>query len=315
VEVEHRRSSRTQSVKASWSGSESPIRESGEDTQTHRLIVVATPIGNLEDISFRAIRTLREADVIAAEDTRRTRGLLSHLGIAGKRLVSLHAHNELDQVPRLVDLMTQGRIVALVSDAGTPGISDPGSHLVAACMRAGIKVTAVPGPSALSAALSLSGFEGNRFLFEGFLPRKGRERRERLNGLCSAVDMPVVLFEAPHHLESTLVDLMAVCGEERQVFIARELTKVYEELWVGSLREALSGFLIDKPRGEYVIVLSPRQRERAGANIADEDLLPLFERVLAEGNSKRDAIAIVSEELGLPRNKVYAALNRLHDAV
>jgi 16S rRNA (cytidine1402-2'-O)-methyltransferase len=278
--------------------------------ETGKLVVVATPIGNLEDITFRAVRVLREADVVVAEDTRKTRGLLTYLGITGKRLVSLHAHNEVDRVPHLIDLLKQDKMVALVSDAGTPGISDPGSHLVAACMRAGLEVTAVPGPSALSTAISLSGFGGGRFLFEGFLPRKGKERRERLHELGIVTEMPVILFEAPHHLGSTLADLMEVCGEERQVFIARELTKVYEELWLGSLGEALSAPLVDQPRGEYVIVLGPRHQEHT--TISEEELLVFLEQLMAKGGSRRDLATAASKKLGLSRNKVYAVLNQLH---
>lgn len=203
-----------------------------------KLVVVGTPIGNLGDLAPRAVEVLRTADVVAAEDTRRARALLSAAGVPARgRLVSVHAHNEGERAARLVDRALDGAVVAVVSDAGMPGISDPGAALVRAAAAAGVPVEVVPGPSAVLAALAVSGLPSDRFAFEGFLPRRGRSRDRRLAGIAAS-DRTVVVFESPRRVPGTLADLARVCGPGRPVVVARELTKLHEEVWRGSAREA-----------------------------------------------------------------------------
>jgi 16S rRNA (cytidine1402-2'-O)-methyltransferase len=224
---------------------------------TGRLVLVGTPIGNLGDLAPRAVEALRAADVIAAEDTRRTRTLLTHAGIrAGGRLQSVHAHNERARATELVAAMRGGQTIAYVTDAGMPGISDPGEELVRACLDAGVPVEVVPGPSAALTALVLSGFPTERFVFEGFLPRKGRARAERLEAIA-AETRTVVCFEAPTRVAATLADLARACGGDRGVAVARELTKLHEEVWRGTLEGALAEIGEQPTRGEYVVVVAP----------------------------------------------------------
>src|SRR5439155_10386781 len=209
------------------------------------LYVVATPIGNLGDITLRALETLRAADVVAAEDTRVTSGLLRHFGIEAK-LVAVHAHNERKSAERVVAWIADGKSVALVSDAGTPGVSDPGAHLVAAVREAGQRVVPIPGASALTAALCASGFAFDGVIFAGFLPVKGRERRQRLAALAAA-PWAIVLFEAPHRIEATLADLHAALGD-RAVVVAREITKRFEAITRLPLSQALAWIAADEDR-------------------------------------------------------------------
>lgn len=222
------------------------------------LWVCATPIGNLQDVSLRLLQTLREADLVAAEDTRRTLKLLNHFGIK-KTLVSFHEHNARRQTPRLVERLRSGASVALVTDAGTPGISDPGAQLVEAAWAAGVAVRVVPGPSAVVAALAVSGFPGQPYWFEGFLPSRARARRERLQAL-RGLDATLVFFEAPHRLQESLRDLAEVLGD-RPAALARELTKVHEEVHRGSLpelaRRAAAGEI--PAAGEITLVVGPPQ--------------------------------------------------------
>jgi 16S rRNA (cytidine1402-2'-O)-methyltransferase len=267
------------------------------------LVLVATPIGNLGDLAPRAVEVLRDADLIACEDTRRTRALLTHEGIrAGARLRAVHAHNEAEQARDIVGLVREGGTVALVTDAGMPGVSDPGARVVEACVKAGLDVRVVPGPSAALAALVVSGFPADRFSFEGFLPRKGRERRERLAEL-GAERRPVVLFESPHRVAETLADLAAACGPDRPVAIARELTKVHEEVWRGRLGDAAARAAAGPdPRGEHVVVLGPGA---APAPADDEAVRTALRDALTRGLSKRDAVAGVAQELGVPKRRAY----------
>ncbi|MFI5054664.1 MAG: 16S rRNA (cytidine(1402)-2'-O)-methyltransferase, partial [Acidimicrobiia bacterium] len=221
------------------------------------LVLVATPIGNLGDLSTRAVETLRDADVIAAEDTRRTRALLTYSGIAAAgRLRAVHAHNEQEGAGWIVDAIRNGARVAYVTDAGMPGISDPGERLVRACLDAELPVEVVPGPSAVHTALVLSGFPTDRFAFEGFLPRRGVARRERITALVSE-PRTTVLFEAANRVLGTLTKLLEVCGPLREVAVARELTKQFEEVWRGTLDDAVDHVTTTEPRGEHVIVLAP----------------------------------------------------------
>ncbi len=221
------------------------------------LYIVGTPIGNLEDITLRALKTLAEADLIAAEDTRRTRKLLSRCEIAGKRLESHHDHNKGARTPGLLRRLEQGESVALVTDAGTPGLSDPGYYLVKRAIEAGIDVVPIPGPSALTAALSSSGLPTDRFAFEGFLPVKSGRRQRRLEEL-SRETRTVVLFESPHRIAKLLSELEERMAG-RQVVIARELTKIHEEFLRGTVREVAEKIGRRKARGEYVVLIAPEK--------------------------------------------------------
>jgi 16S rRNA (cytidine1402-2'-O)-methyltransferase len=275
------------------------------------LVLVGTPIGNLDDLSPRAVEALRVADVIAAEDTRRTRALLSHAGIsAGSRLRAVHADNEHAVATRIVDEIRGGARVAVVTDAGMPGISDPGAALVRACLDAALTVEAVPGPSAALTALVVSGLPTDRFVFEGFLPRKGRARTERLAALAGE-SRTMVVFEAPGRVRATLSDLAEACGADRPVAVARELTKMFEDVWRGRLGDAVTHAERTEPRGEHVFVVGPAAERAPADDAAIEDAI---RAALADGRSARDAATEVAAELGVPRRRAYAAATRLRAA-
>jgi 16S rRNA (cytidine1402-2'-O)-methyltransferase len=270
------------------------------------LILVATPIGNLGDLSPRAIDTLRHADVIAAEDTRRTRTLLTHAGIpAGRRLRAVHEHNEAQLAVELVKEIAGGARVAYVTDAGMPAISDPGERLVRACLDAGLKVESVPGPSAVLTALVLSGLPTRRFAFEGFLPRRGRARTQVIDAIATET-RTVVLFESPARLRATLAELTDVCGRDRRVAIVRELTKVYEEIWRGTLGQALDA-VPSEPRGEHVLVLGPADP----VDVDDDALDDVVQKALDAGLSARDAAARAAGDLGVAKRRAYDSATRL----
>ena len=270
-----------------------------------RLVLVGTPIGNLGDLAPRAVEILTTADVIAAEDTRRTRALLTHAGIRARgRLVAVHEHNEAEQAIDLASTVAGGALVAVVTDAGMPGISDPGSRLVGACAEAGLVVEVVPGPSAVLAALVVSGIAADRFTFEGFLPRKGAERRTRVEELA-ARSHTTVLFEAPGRVAATLEDLAKVCGDDRRVAIARELTKVHEEVVRATLGEAVAHVGAHPPRGEHVIVLAGAP---PAAPATDAELQAAVRDELTKGDSTRATADRVSDRLGVSRRRAYAAV-------
>lgn len=270
---------------------------------TGALVVVATPIGNLGDLSPRAAEALASVDVVACEDTRRTRGLLTHAGIPGSgRLVAVHAHNEVDRADDLVQRMLAGARVAYVTDAGTPGVSDPGARLVAACVAAGIAVEVVPGASAVLAALVLSGFVADRFTFEGFLPRRGRDRSARLAAIA-ADERVQVLYEAPGRVAATVADLAAACGPDRPVAIAREITKVHEEVVRLPLGAAATRLAAAEGRGEYVIVLGPEVPRVV--EVDDAVLLAAVRAAMTAGASRRDAATAVARDHGVARRRVY----------
>jgi 16S rRNA (cytidine1402-2'-O)-methyltransferase len=256
---------------------------------TGRLVLVGTPLGNLGDLSPRAVQALAEADLVACEDTRRTGKLLELAGVHPHRLAAVHEHNEASMVPALLARLERGETVALVSDAGMPVISDPGARLVKAAAAAGHDVTTVPGPSAGVAALAISGLPSERWAFEGFLPRKGRDRAGRLDEIAGE-RRTVVLYEAPHRIGATLDDLRRTCGPDRPVVIARELTKRHEEIWRGTLGTAA----VEQPRGEYVVVLggAPESEE-----VSDDMIAAALEQ---------DTVAAVARGLGVSRNRVYA---------
>jgi 16S rRNA (cytidine1402-2'-O)-methyltransferase len=273
-------------------------------------VLVATPIGNLGDISSRAVEALASADVIAAEDTRRTRPMLTALGIpAGHRLVSFHGPQEAELAARLVErIVERGERLVCVTDAGMPGISDPGERLVVAALAAGVAVEVVPGASAALAALVLSGLPTGRFVFEGFLPRKGRQRAARLEAL-RLEDRTIVLFEAPHRLEATLADLAEAFGPDRPVAVAREITKLFETVWRGTLGAAASSDG-PQPRGEQVIVLGPAPPVPP-EDPGDDDVETALREELAGGASTRDAAAAVAGRLGINRRRAYALATSL----
>ncbi|MFS8884905.1 16S rRNA (cytidine(1402)-2'-O)-methyltransferase [Synechococcus sp. H70.2] len=233
------------------------------------LYLVATPIGNREDITLRALRVLQEVDWVAAEDTRHSGQLLSHFQISA-RLISYHEHNASRRIPQILKYLAAGQSVALISDAGTPAISDPGQELVRACIQAGIPVIPVPGPVAAVAALTASGLPTERFVFEGFLPLKPRQRQARLQQLAQE-ERTIVLYEAPHRLQQTLQDLLVHCGPQRQIVLARELTKWHESFWRGSLAAALEHCLAQPPRGEFTLVLEGRPSLEKGEEISPSE--------------------------------------------
>jgi 16S rRNA (cytidine1402-2'-O)-methyltransferase len=265
------------------------------------LVLVGTPIGNLGDLTPRAAEALAGADAVCCEDTRRTGKLLSLAGIERRPLVVVNEHTEGREIPRVLDRLARGERVALVSDAGMPGISDPGERLVAAAVAAGHPVEVVPGPSASLAALVVSGLPAGRFVFEGFLPRKGAGRSERLAAVA-AEPRTCVLYEAPHRLARTLADLAAACGDDRRVVVARELTKLHEEVWRGILGEAHAWAAEHRPPGEMVIVLAGAP---AAAPPGDEDVLAALRDELEAGATTRDAARAVAERLSVPRRRAY----------
>ena len=267
------------------------------------LVLVSTPIGNLGDLSPRARDALASADLLCCEDTRRTRALLTHAGISGVRTMSLHAHNEASRIEVVLRLLAEGKTVAVVSDAGTPVVSDPGVHLVAAAAGAGAVVTAVPGPSAALAALVVSGLPVDRFCFEGFLPRRGGERAGRLRAIA-AETRTVVLFEAPGRLAGTLGQLAEACGPERDVVVGRELTKLHEEVWRGTLGEAAEHFSGREVRGEVALVLAGAFPS-AGAEPENAVVAAAVGDRLAAGDSMRVAADTVAAGLGVSRRRAY----------
>ena len=267
-----------------------------------RLSVVATPIGCLEDITLRALRILREADLILAEDTRHTRTLCSKHGIETP-LRSFHAHTNDDKVDRLVTELADGAHYALVSDAGTPVVSDPGVYLVSRAADAGIKVEAIPGPSAVLAALCVAGLPVRRFVFEGFLPRGGGDRTRALERIAQS-GITVVLFESPHRIHATLDDLERGLGADRQIALCRELTKMHEQTIRGTVAEVRSE-LSDPARGEITIVIEARP---ADAPVEDLDLEALVVEWKREGLSTKEMTQRLQREFGWKRNAAYQAI-------
>jgi 16S rRNA (cytidine1402-2'-O)-methyltransferase len=280
-----------------------------------RLVLVATPIGNLGDLSPRAHEVLAAADLICCEDTRRTRALLSASGISAKgaygdRLLSLHGHNEAARLDRVATAVAGGATVAVVSDAGTPGISDPGAWLAAQIAAAGETVSAVPGPSSVLGALVVSGLPTDRFCVEGFLPRKGPERRRRMAGLMADA-RTTVLLEAPSRVAATLGEL-AAGNDTRPVAVVRELTKVHEEVWRGTLREAAAVFAAREVRGEVVVVVGGAP---AAAPAADDEVEGAVRAALGDDPSAgpRQVAELVAVSLGVPRRRAYEAALRIRD--
>jgi 16S rRNA (cytidine1402-2'-O)-methyltransferase len=268
---------------------------------TGTLHLVATPIGNLGDMTARAIDTLRSCPIVCCEDTRHSGRLLQHFGISPQRMIVVNEHTEYDAARTIVELLQSGTDVALVTDAGSPGISDPGEYVVAEAVRAGARVTAAPGASALVMALTTSGLPTKRFVFEGFLPRSGEQRAERIAAVCDE-QRTIVLYEAPHRLHRTLGDLLAACGEQRRVVVTRELTKLHEEIVRGTLGDVVAQLGLTEPRGEYVIVLDCAPEPTAAT---DDDVVHALRAKFVAGASTRDAAAEVAEQLGVSRRRAY----------
>ena len=266
------------------------------------LYLVPTPIGNLGDISHRCRETLENADFIAAEDTRVSLKLLNHLGIK-KSLVSYYEHNKAFKGDKIVERILAGETCALVSDAGSPAISDPGEDLVRQCAQAGITVCAIPGPCAAITALSISGQATGRFCFEGFLSTSKKSRREHLESLKQE-QRTMIFYEAPHKLLSTLEDLSEAFGPERPISLCRELTKLHEEVVRTTLAEAVARYTQAPPKGEFVLVVAGAPAQKAEAASTD-DAAARVSQLMAEGLSRKDAVKQTAKELDLPKNVVY----------
>ncbi|MCI8550280.1 MAG: 16S rRNA (cytidine(1402)-2'-O)-methyltransferase [Lachnospiraceae bacterium] len=274
-----------------------------------QLYICATPIGNLEDITLRVLRILKEVDLIAAEDTRNTIKLLNHFGIKTP-MTSYHEHNKVDKARYLVEQMEAGVNVALVTDAGTPAISDPGEELVRQCYEAGISLTSLPGPAACVTALTVSGLSTRRFCFEAFLPSDKKERREILKELEKET-RTVILYEAPHRLSRTLKELYETLGD-REVSICKELTKTFEQVFQTTLKAAVSRFETEEARGEQVIVVAGKRREELKAEEEESwQRLSLSEHMdyyLAKGIERKEAMRMVAKDRGIPKREVYQGL-------
>ena len=266
------------------------------------LYLVATPIGNLEDITFRAIRILQTADLIAAEDTRHTAKLLKHYQITTP-VISYHQHTHQAKVKEILTTLKQGKAIALVTDAGIPAISDPGYELVKACIEAEIEIISLPGANAALTALVASGLNTDRFVFEGFLPTKKKLRSDRL--ICLQRETRTIIFyEAPHRLLKTLADLGSILGLQRQVVLARELTKLYEEFWRGSLGEAIAYYQEHQPKGEYTIVVEG-DRESSQLELSEAEIKAELEKLLQQGMSKTEASRHLAQYTSFSRREIY----------
>ncbi len=287
---------------------------------TASLYLVATPIGNREDITLRALRILQAVDWVAAEDTRHSGQLLKHFQISA-RLISYHEHNVAQRIPQLLGYLSAGQSVALISDAGTPAISDPGEELVRACIQAGIPVVPIPGPVAAITALIASGLSTRRFVFEGFLPSKPSQRQARLRQLAQE-ERTLILYEAPHRLRQTLQDLLDHCGPERQIVLGRELTKLHETFWRGSLAAALEHCNTQPPRGEFTLLIEGSVNSdhgleglenfrsgRSGKSLSEADIRQELTQLLAQGLSRSAASRQLAQSLqgspGWTKRRLY----------
>jgi 16S rRNA (cytidine1402-2'-O)-methyltransferase len=271
------------------------------------LYVVATPIGNLEDITYRAVRVLREAGLIACEDTRQTRKLLDHYGIATPT-ISYHEHNEIQRAEELVRKLEEGVAIAQVSDAGMPGISDPGYRVIKLAIERGISVIPIPGPSALTAALVGSGLPADVFEFRGFLPAKSGQRRTVLESFLGA-SHTIVVYEAPHRIREALEDIVGVLGSERPVVIARELTKIHEEFIRGTAAEVLARLQAVEPRGEITLLIGPGESQIRP--VAIKDVASRLEEIMREQKvDEKAALKVLAKEQGLSKSEVYRELQR-----
>ena len=274
------------------------------------LYLVATPIGNLEDMTFRAVRILKEADLIAAEDTRNSIKLLNHFEI-DTPMTSYHEFNKVEKAHTLIAKLKEGQNIAVVTDAGTPGISDPGEELVAMCYEEGIEVTSVPGPAACITAVTMSGQACRRFAFEAFLPKDKKERRRILEELKNET-RTIIIYEAPHHLIATLKELTETLGEDRGITLCRELTKKHEEKEKTTLGGALKSYETKDPRGEYVLVLAGKSKaeviEEARAAFEEMTIQEHMDMYLNQGMDKKEAMKAVAKDRGVSKRDIYNAL-------
>ncbi|MBH8552151.1 16S rRNA (cytidine(1402)-2'-O)-methyltransferase [Nostocaceae cyanobacterium CENA357] len=271
------------------------------DPKPGTLYVVGTPIGNLEDMTFRAVRILQTVDIVAAEDTRHTGKLLQHFQVKTPQ-VSYHEHNRSSRIPELLEHLVNGKAIALVSDAGIPSISDPGYELVKACIEVGITVVPIPGASAAITALSAAGLPTDRFVFEGFLSAKTQQRREHLESLQSE-PRTLIFYESPHRLREALQDLAEVWGSDRQIVLARELTKLYEEFWRGTVAEAIAHYSQRDPQGEYTLLVAgnpPNQTQLTEAQLKAE-----LQQLINQGISRSQASRQLAKFTSLPRRQIY----------
>jgi 16S rRNA (cytidine1402-2'-O)-methyltransferase len=271
------------------------------DPKPGTLYVVGTPIGNLEDITFRAVRILQTVDIIAAEDTRHTGKLLQHFQVKTPQ-VSYHEHNRTSRIPELLEHLINNKAIALVSDAGMPGISDPGYELVKACIEAGISVVPIPGASAAITALSAAGLPTDRFVFEGFLPAKSQQRQEHLESLQTE-SRTLIFYESPHRLRDTLQDLAEIWGSDRQIVLGRELTKLYEEFWRGTIAEAIAHYSQREPQGEYTLVVAGIPASRP--QLTEEELKAELKQLISQGISRSQASRQLAKFTSLPRRQLY----------
>lgn len=274
-----------------------------------KLYLCATPIGNLEDITFRVLRTLKEVDLIAAEDTRNSIKLLNHFDIRTP-MTSYHEYNKIEKAYQLVDKLREGKNIALITDAGTPGISDPGEDLVRICYEEGIEVTSLPGPAACITALTMSGLPTRRFAFEAFLPREKKERAEVLKQLKNET-RTIIIYEAPHHLVKTLEELYENLGD-RKIAVCRELTKRYEEKTLTTISEILKFYKDNEPRGEYVLVLDgktfeelKKEEQKSWESMSIEEHMAVYEE---KGTCRKEAMKLVAKDRGISKRDVYQAL-------
>ena len=277
-----------------------------------KLYLCATPIGNLEDITYRVLRTLKEVDLIAAEDTRNSIKLLNHFEIKTP-MTSYHEFNKIDKAYTLVDKLREGKNIALITDAGTPGISDPGEDLVRICYEEGIEVTSVPGPAACITALTMSGLATRRFAFEAFLPRDKKERAQ-IRGQLANETRTMILYEAPHRLVRTLEELQGVLGSDRRLTVCKELTKRYEQKMQTTFDDALRYYAENEPRGEYVLVIEGKsfekiaeEEKKSWESMTLEEHMQVYE---SQGVDHKEAMKLVAKDRGISKRDVYQALLR-----
>ncbi|MBD2567174.1 16S rRNA (cytidine(1402)-2'-O)-methyltransferase [Anabaena lutea] len=271
------------------------------DPKPSTLYIVGTPIGNLEDITFRAVRILQTVDMIAAEDTRHTGKLLQHFQVKTPQM-SYHEHNQNSRIPELLEHLTNGKAIALVSDAGMPGISDPGYELVKACIEAGITVVPIPGASAAITALSAAGLPTDKFIFEGFLAAKSQQRRQQLEYL-QAEPRTLIFYESPHRLRDSLEDLGTVLGSDRSIVIARELTKLYEEFWRGTIGEAIAHYQQKEPQGEYTLLVAGTPASKP--QLTEAELKAELLQIMKQGVSRSQASRQLAKDTAVSRRQLY----------
>lgn len=265
------------------------------------LYIVGTPIGNLEDTTFRAIKTLQKVDLIAAEDTRHTSKLLQHFQIQTPQ-ISYHQHNQQERIPELIETLHQRKTIALVTDAGMPGISDPGYELVKACVEANISVVPIPGVSASITALTASGLPTNKFIFIGFLPTKNKPRQQHLEAISQSPET-IILYESPHRLKLTLQDLANTLGKNRKIVLARELTKLHEEFWRGTVGQANAHYQNNEPKGEFTLVISGAELDKP---VFSETTIKVeLQELLGKGISRSQASRQLAQQTNLSRRQIY----------